>query len=368
MEQRDGIRVLIADHERESRAQLRRIVERDERFIVVGETVSGAETIERIDTARPHIVVLGVALADMDGIHAIPVIVQRAPRARILALTEPHSASVDELKRLGAHECIARERATEELVERLAIMFPGLHAPFGRNEKPMSTPRSTVDEILALLVHEVQAPLSVIEGFSLALQAAVDRGDDGATLEATQGIRRANASLRSLIGSFADVGAMESGELTLNLRDARMVQLVKLTVDDLSTRVGSHTLAVEPGEDFWARVDSVRIRQVITNLITNAVKFSPRRSKITVRVGRDDEWVRVSVSDQGPGIPAQSQGELFRKFSRLEATGSGMGLGLYLSRSIARAHKGDLTCESAAGRGATFTLSLPLKPVVARDR
>jgi len=366
MVEQQAIRVLIADRERETRARLRRLVESDERFTVVGEAVSGAETIERIEVARPDIVVLDTALRDMDGIHAIPVIVERSPRARILAMTGPRGASVDELKRLGAHECIDRQSAAEELPERLAVMFPDIQAPLELNEQTPSV-RSTVDEILALLVHEVQAPLSVIEGFSLALQVAVERGDDDAILEATRGIRRANASLRSLIGSFADVGAMESGHLSLNLRDAQMVQLVKLTVDDLSTRVGSHALAVDSGEDFWARIDSVRIRQVITNLITNSVKFSPRHSKITVRVRRENDWARVSVSDQGPGIPAHSQGELFQKFSRLGSTGSGTGLGLYLSRGIARAHQGDLTCESAAGRGATFTLSLPLKPVVASD-
>ena len=100
---------------------------------------------------------------------------------------------------------------------------------------------------------------------------------------------------------------------------------------------------------------------MLTNLITNAVKFSPRRSEITIRVLNEGDWAHLSVRDEGPGIPSHTQRELFQKFSRLGATGSGMGLGLYLSRGIARAHGGDLTCDSAAGEGATFTLSVPLK-------
>lgn len=166
--------------------------------------------------------------------------------------------------------------------------------------------------------------------------------------------------MRALVRSFAEVGAMESGRLTLNVRETQVDQLVKLTIDDLSTGVGSHTIVVDATDNFAADLDSVRVRQVLTNLVTNAVKFSPRRSEIIIEVRRDDEFAHISVRDQGRGIPANRQNELFQKFSRLGATGSGTGLGLYLSRGIARAHKGDLTCESVAGRGATFTLSLPL--------
>ena len=160
---------------------------------------------------------------------------------------------------------------------------------------------------------------------------------------------------------------MESGGLTLNVRETQVVQMVRLTIDDLSMGVGSHTIVVDAADNFAADVDSVRVRQVLTNLVTNAVKFSPRRSEITIEVRRDDDFAHISVRDQGYGIPSHRQGELFQKFSRLGATGSGTGLGLYLSRGIARAHKGDLTCDSAAGRGATFTLSLPLRQDLAED-
>ena len=360
-EQREAIRVLVADEKHQARALLRRLVEDDGRFVVVAEASSWPETIEQIDIAQPDAVILDVALPGMQGLDAIPVIVDRSPNARILAITGPQTPSCDELRESGAHDCIPTESGIAELLTKLEDLFPELPPPAHADKPHPAALRSSVDEILSLLVHEVQAPLSVIEGFALALELAVERGDDDAILETSKGIRRAGATLRALIRSFAEVGAMESGLLSLNLREAPMVQLVQLTAGDLSTLAASHTLLIDAGEDFAAEVDSIRIRQVLTNLITNAVKFSPRRSEITIRVLKEGDWAHLSVRDEGPGIPSHTQRELFQKFSRLGATGSGMGLGLYLSRGIARAHGGDLTCESAASEGATFTLSVPLK-------
>lgn len=360
-ERRSTVRVLIADAHQEARALLRRIIESDQRFIVVAEAASCSEAIELIETAGPDAVILDMAMPDMDGVNTIPMIAQRAPQVRILALTGPDPEPNEAVVHGGAHDSQAKGSGVPELLAKLEAMFPELGPSPAGSERQQEVPGSSIDEILSLLVHEVQAPLSVIEGFSLALRGAVERGDDKAILETSQAIRRASASMRALVRSFAEVGAMESGRLTLNVRETQVVQLVKLTIDDLSTGVGSHTIVVDAIDNFPADVDSVRVRQVLTNLVTNAVKFSPRRSEITIEVGRDDEFARIRVRDQGPGIPAHRQGELFQKFSRLGATGSGTGLGLYLSRGIARAHKGDLTCDSAAGRGATFTLSLPLK-------
>jgi signal transduction histidine kinase len=361
VEQTEAIRVLVADEKHQARALIRRLVENDQRFTVVAEASSWPETIERIDLARPDAVILDVGLPGMEGLDAIPVIAGRSPQARILALTGPQTPPCDELRQRGVHDCLPMESGVAELLKSLEDLFPDLAPPSPAIEAQPVPVRSGVDEILSLLVHEIQAPLAVIEGFTLALQAAVERDDDDGIRETSQGIRRAGASLRALIRSFAEVGAMESGILSLNLREAPIVQLVNLTVEDLTTLAASHTIVIDAHDDFVAEVDSIRIRQVLTNLLTNAVKFSPRRSEITIRVRRDEETVRISVSDQGPGIPAHSHGELFQKFSRLGATGSGTGLGLYLSRGIARAHGGDLICDSRAGQGATFTLSVPLK-------
>jgi signal transduction histidine kinase len=103
----------------------------------------------------------------------------------------------------------------------------------------------------------------------------------------------------------------------------------------------------------------MRIRQVISNLLSNAFKFSPVGTPVTVTVTQGDDVAEVVVHDDGPGIPPDRRDELFSKFGRLGRTGHGMGLGLYISRAIARAHGGDL--ELRDGPGATFVLTLPLR-------
>ena len=110
------------------------------------------------------------------------------------------------------------------------------------------------------------------------------------------------------------------------------------------------------------RGDRERLRQVVQNLVDNAVKYSPAGSEVRVSARADDRIVRVEVQDQGPGIPLDDQKLIFEKFGRSVVAGGtkpGTGLGLFIARSIAEAHGGSLHVESAPARGATFTLELP---------
>jgi signal transduction histidine kinase len=111
------------------------------------------------------------------------------------------------------------------------------------------------------------------------------------------------------------------------------------------------------------RGDPERLRQVLGNLIENAVKYSPAGKAVEVRIAAGTGAVHVSVSDRGPGIDATDQGLIFEKFGRVGGEGQkpGTGLGLFIARSIAEAHGGALTVSSTPGRGATFTMTLPLE-------
>jgi signal transduction histidine kinase len=107
-------------------------------------------------------------------------------------------------------------------------------------------------------------------------------------------------------------------------------------------------------------VDAARLQQVLTNLITNAAKFSPPGEPISVQVVPVGIDVELHVVDRGPGVPADRLADVFRKFSRLDRTKKGTGLGLYLARGIARAHGGELSCRRAPTGGADFVLTLSL--------
>jgi two-component system sensor histidine kinase KdpD len=110
------------------------------------------------------------------------------------------------------------------------------------------------------------------------------------------------------------------------------------------------------------RADRERLKQVLMNLVENAVKYSPAGAEVNVRAWADNGLVLVEVGDHGPGIPREQQGLIFEKFGRVNVGGGkpGSGLGLFIARSIAEAHGGSLKVRSAPGQGATFTLELPL--------
>ncbi len=132
-----------------------------------------------------------------------------------------------------------------------------------------------------------------------------------------------------------------------------------------TARVGQDEVEVKAKTpDRLARVrgDRERLRQVLINLVDNAVKYSPPVDEVEVSSWSDDGRVCVAVRDHGPGIPREQQGLIFEKFGRASVGGGkpGTGLGLFIARSIAEAHGGSLAVRSAPGQGATFTLELPL--------
>jgi signal transduction histidine kinase len=127
--------------------------------------------------------------------------------------------------------------------------------------------------------------------------------------------------------------------------------------------LSGHELKVDmPVESIEAKVDPDRFQIVVRNLLSNAAKYSPSGSDICVDVRRDGDRARVSVRDHGVGISTEDQTHLFTRFGRIETSAhvQGTGLGLWLSREIARMHDGDLTVDSKAGGGSTFTFTLPL--------
>jgi two-component system OmpR family sensor kinase len=170
------------------------------------------------------------------------------------------------------------------------------------------------------------------------------------------------ARLAELIGDVLDTSRIEAGTFTYRFSDVDVAALVHEAV--AAAAVGQDevpvTAEVAPSVPS-VRGDADRLRQVLTNLIDNAVKYSPEGSPVEVRVAPYDGVVDISVADRGPGIAPADRRLIFEKFGRVSGGGSkpGTGLGLFIARSIAQAHGGTLEVTSTPGRGATFTLRLP---------
>lgn len=222
-----------------------------------------------------------------------------------------------------------------------------------------------LEEIVAFLVHELRNPLAVVKGFAVALEEATDRMDETMMRTSANAIRRNSDHLIAFVESLADVYSLTSDRMRLNRSRVLVSELVHQTVADLTPVLNGNPVRVQILDDAYALLDPVRVRQALTNLLSNAATYGPRDAPIDVVVDRSGSGSRtgvdICVADEGPGIPADQASRLFQRFSRLGSGGNGMGIGLFISRGIAQAHGGDLFLDRA-DVGCRFVLRLPDTP------
>jgi NtrC-family two-component system sensor histidine kinase KinB len=167
----------------------------------------------------------------------------------------------------------------------------------------------------------------------------------------------------AMIQELLEASRLESGTVPLRTEPVELVRLVEGVIE----RVGAERVRVQAlAGGTWVSVDAGKVERVLTNLVSNALKYSPPDSPVVVRVGRADDEVLVSVADRGTGIAPEELSRLFQRFARLRAgppgEAEGIGLGLYIARLIVEAHGGRIWAESDVGEGSRFTFSLPLGP------
>jgi diguanylate cyclase (GGDEF)-like protein len=218
-----------------------------------------------------------------------------------------------------------------------------------------------LDLVFRAIVHEVRTPLTVAMGYASLLELSADPE----SARAARSIRRAAERINRQLGSLEDVRMMDQGALQLDQRDLDLRALVRDTCAELHEVMGLDVVVRPPAEGqpgvVPVSVDELRIGQVVINLVTNAAKYTSRGTPVEVRLWVEDGWVEVAVVDDGPGVPIEQAGQIFRKYARADSTRPGSGLGLYLARGIARAHGGDVTYRRRSLRpGSAFTLRLPL--------
>jgi signal transduction histidine kinase len=241
-----------------------------------------------------------------------------------------------------------------------------------QNIRAYESERRTVEELrrlsalradfVSLVSHELRSPMAAVIGASRTLQERWRelRPDQRQAFLALIGDE--TSRLASLIADVLDTSRIEAGTFSFRFADVDLASIVRDTVASASIGQDEVPIEAEVGRVDIVRGDAERLRQVVANLVDNAVKYSPVGTPVRLRLGQIDGAVVVAVSDNGPGIPPEDQSLIFEKFGRAAGGGAkpGTGLGLFIARSIAEAHGGTLDVSSTPGRGATFTLSVPV--------
>jgi len=214
--------------------------------------------------------------------------------------------------------------------------------------------------------HEIKTPLTSIGGFA----AAIGDGTAGTPEERTRSaalIVREVERLTRLVNELLDLSRIESGAVKLELAEVELPELIGDAVEAFSGQAQEKEVRITvdvPGDLPSVRADADRVYQILVNLLSNALRFSPPAGEIGIRAQADSGYVRVRVKDAGPGIPADQLGRIWERFHRADASRArqdgGTGLGLAIVRSIVEAHGGKVSAESEVGSGSTFSFTLPV--------
>jgi len=217
-------------------------------------------------------------------------------------------------------------------------------------------------DFVSLVSHELRSPMAAVIGAAQTLQhrwRELSPEQRGSFLAL---IADETSRLADLIADVLDTSRIEAGTFTYRFDDVDVGELAEEAV--ASAAVGQDEVpirAVVHRPIPSVRGDRMRLRQVLSNLIENAVKWSKGGESVEVEVSTTNGRVTIGVRDRGPGIPREEHGVIFEKFGRAKGGlgRSGTGLGLFIARSIAEAHGGTVEVRSVPGQGATFTLTLP---------
>jgi signal transduction histidine kinase len=269
-------------------------------------------------------------------------------------------------ERAAADERLRRER--EEAARTLAALLPlerektdrHLFSERARSDESLANR----DDFLAMVGHDLRNLLSgIVLDAILVAERASDSAEGHATVAGMLRIQRYAARMNRLIGDLADVVAIDAGKLAIHKAPYDAVTLLSEAADAFAPSAADKGIALEvelPDGPLMVALDHERMLQVLANLVTNALKFTSRGGRVVLAGGRRPGEVLLSVSDTGSGIAADQLAAVFERFWQAAASDRrGLGLGLYISRSLVEAHGGRIWVESEPGAGSTFYVSVP---------
>ena len=274
--------------------------------------------------------------------------------------------ALEDARRIAVEEALRRaaEMRSTDLVDLLdRTRRQAEEIEHRRNEADVANRTKT--EFLAAMSHELRTPLNAIAGYVQLLMLGV-RGPltEEQAVDLAR-IQRSQQHLLSLINDILNFSRLEAGAVTYEIESVPLGTVLEAATSMISLQAAAKqiTLTLEPcPPTVRALADDSKLEQILLNLLSNAVKFTQRGGHVSIRCEAADDHVLTRVQDDGPGIPADRLADIFEPFVQLDRTlgnpREGVGLGLAISRDLARGMQGDLTVESSLGKGSTFTVSL----------
>ncbi|HET7640440.1 MAG TPA: ATP-binding protein, partial [Ktedonobacteraceae bacterium] len=228
------------------------------------------------------------------------------------------------------------------------------------------TERKTIeqrkDDFISIASHELKTPITTIKGHTQLLKRRLEKQGLQEHVTSLVTIEEQVNKLTRLIRELMDVSKIQAGKLDYAAEEFDVDEFIQKTITTLQQVISSHTIRITgtAGQTLVGDVD--HLEQVLSNLISNAVKYSPQADSVDVIVASDKSNVSIRVRDYGIGIPQEQHSKLFERFYRVSTDSyfPGLGMGLYITSEIVKRHGGEITVESEEGKGSTLIVSLPL--------
>jgi len=218
---------------------------------------------------------------------------------------------------------------------------------------------SKKDEFISIASHELKTPLTTLSGY---LEIAATQ--PGLLHDLVPKMQKQVKRLEKMIGELLDISKIRAGKLNFKMEKCSLHKIVKDSVDSIQAK--EHVVTTDlPVDDIQVTVDGNKIIQVLVNLLTNAMKYSPKESPVHINAILLGDRIQVSVTDKGTGIPREHLNRIFDQFYRVAKTSGteGLGLGLFICKEIIDLHRGSIWAESEVGTGSTFHISFPIENV-----
>ncbi|HVU17487.1 MAG TPA: hybrid sensor histidine kinase/response regulator [Candidatus Didemnitutus sp.] len=366
-----GRRLLVVDDDRLNLMLLSRILQ-PEGYEVI-QANSGEAALEKYSASNPDLVLLDVMMPGINGFETCRELKRRcgdnlAPVVFITAKTE--SEDVVEGLAAGGVDYLPKPFRPRETLARIRTHLQNrlLVAQQRKLVEQLSSANAAKNRLLGMVAHDLRNPLSTMRGLAEFLR---DDARDGKLstdqAEIIESIYGTSQSMLTMVNELLDAAVIESGEIKIHPQPSSLADLLEnsVTLNNINAaKKGSKIVLHVKGLPGAVSMDGGKIKQVVDNLISNAIKFSPPSSLVTVEAGARPTDCMVAVIDQGPGIPEGEHDKLFKDFSQTSvkptAGEKSTGLGLAICRRIIEAHGGSISAHNRREGGCAFMFSLPL--------
>ena len=381
----DPVRVVVVDDASQVRQSLASALGQLSGIDIVGLAGDGLEAVEMVEREQPNVVVMDLRMPRMDGIQATRIVAARQPDTAVLVLSAYGDESlVIEALMAGARGYLLKGTRATDLAEAIISAAGGqarIAGPVTRpvlerlvdalgqereTRKAAEEARAAIERLnerqqqfVTMAAHELRTPVTALLGSLATLERLLQpERVSPEELDLLVACTRQARRLSRLVEDLMVVADQGRGGVTVNPRKVGVSQSVSAVVADLD-HLGSERVKVTAAPELVAWTDPDRLGQVLTNVVRNALQYSPPDTPVEVVAGAVPDMIEVAVADRGPGIPAEKMEHLFDRFGRPGPSAAGLGVGLWTVRELLEAMEGTITVERNDDGGSTFRIAVP---------